>query len=440
MGSNQALRGILKAAIAALAFIGCDGHDGDDYPAPAPPTDLSATAVSNAQINLAWTDNADGEHGFIMEKSSDGLNFAEAALLPPDSTSAGINGLAPSTTYFFRVRAYGYKSLSPYSNVAAATTTGLSWTLLSPTGGPPDPRAYHAAVFQPGLRMIVYGGYGASQYDDAWSLDMTMPPLAWVDITPASVPPHRDMVAATYDLHNDRMIVFGGTDEDFPNNNDVWALNLSSTPSWEKILETTPAGPSSRFGHTLVYDAANRRAILFGGTDGLERNDVWALNLSGAPAWISIMPSGTPPGPRYAHSAVYDAANQRMIVFGGYTGAQLSNETWALRLSGNIAWERLTPSAIPPSARGGHSAIYDAANQRMFVFGGDDGDIYNPIKNDLWVLTMMVSPEWRPVFTSAPSPSPRVGHSAVYGQGGMIIFGGWDNWSEFNNETWILGL
>ena len=38
--------------------------------APAAPTNLSATAVSSSQINLAWTDNASNESGFRIERVS----------------------------------------------------------------------------------------------------------------------------------------------------------------------------------------------------------------------------------------------------------------------------------------------------------------------------------------------------------------------------------
>ena len=49
--------------------------------APAAPTNLSATAVSSSQINLAWTDNASNESGFRIERSADGATFTEIGVV-----------------------------------------------------------------------------------------------------------------------------------------------------------------------------------------------------------------------------------------------------------------------------------------------------------------------------------------------------------------------
>ena len=39
---------------------------------PAAPSALTATVISNYQINLAWTDNSTNESGFKIERSTDG--------------------------------------------------------------------------------------------------------------------------------------------------------------------------------------------------------------------------------------------------------------------------------------------------------------------------------------------------------------------------------
>ena len=137
--------------------------------------------------------------------------------------------------------------------------------------------------------------------------------------------------------------------------------------------------------------------------------------------------TGTPPSARYCHSAIYDPVRDRMVVFGGLTGTvlpqrrlgavagghagvdaadahghaaeravrpqrdlrpgarphggvrgqldgpTLRNDVWALSLAGTPAWTQLTPTGTPPSARYGHSAIYDPVRDRMVVFGGYDG-------------------------------------------------------------------
>ena len=92
-------------------------------PAPAAPSGLIAVTVSSSRIDLAWTDNATSEAGFKIERSADGATFSQVAQLPANTTAYAATGLAPDTTYMFRVRAYDGSNNSDYSNTASATTT-----------------------------------------------------------------------------------------------------------------------------------------------------------------------------------------------------------------------------------------------------------------------------------------------------------------------------
>jgi carboxypeptidase T len=92
---------------------------------PAAPTNLTATAVSRSQINLAWTDNATSESGFKIErcKGSTCTNFAQIATVGTNVTTYASTGLSRNTAYRYRVRAYNASGNSAYSNIASATTS-----------------------------------------------------------------------------------------------------------------------------------------------------------------------------------------------------------------------------------------------------------------------------------------------------------------------------
>ncbi len=110
--------------VAALTLWACD--DGDkkknDPQPPAAPAGLTATAVDGTHVDLAWTDHADDETGFVVERSLDGVTFAEVATPTADATGYADAGLLPGTTYHYRVAAENAAGLSAWSNVAEVTT------------------------------------------------------------------------------------------------------------------------------------------------------------------------------------------------------------------------------------------------------------------------------------------------------------------------------
>jgi hypothetical protein len=97
---------------------------------PAAPTGLTATAVSSSQIDLNWSDIANNETGYHVERSLDGSNFTEIAMLGPDIASYSDTDLAASTTYHYRVRAFNSSGESEYSNSANDTTEEASNDIL----------------------------------------------------------------------------------------------------------------------------------------------------------------------------------------------------------------------------------------------------------------------------------------------------------------------
>jgi predicted acyltransferase (DUF342 family) len=110
------------------------------YVAPDAPRTLMATAASSSQIELAWTDYANNETGFYIERATASAGpFTQIASIGANIEKYSNTGLTSNTNYWYRVRAYNAVGNSAYSNTANAITlntmpaapTALSATAVS---------------------------------------------------------------------------------------------------------------------------------------------------------------------------------------------------------------------------------------------------------------------------------------------------------------------
>lgn len=245
------------------------------------------------------------------------------------------------------------------------------------------------------------------------------------------------------------------------------ANGLGGTPAWSTLSVTNPQG---RMDHSAVYDPDSNLIIAFGGAAsadfGADQNDVRVLsNANGAMSpstWSALSPSGALPGKREQHTAIYDRANNRMTIFGGTVLIQLCcpddldqyNDTWVLSSAngqgGVPSWTRLATTGGLPSERGRHSAVYDTANQRMIVFGGvrlSAGLPHVTPLGDVWQLSkangLGGDPVWTEVIPSGVSPGPNYRHGAAFDVATqrMMVVGGINGTAEsgtFHSRVWLL--
>jgi len=305
--------------------------------------------------------------------------------------------------------------------IVAFSGLGLAqaaWTQLTPTGGPPTERGFGAtAVSDPNGDMTLFAGGvgtpgGRANFNDVWVLsgDNGLSAAQWTQLLPnGGSPAARDNHVAVYDRIHNRMIIFGGCGGGcLPALNDVWVLTNANgaggTPSWSQLTPVGP-GPAPRIALAAAYDASSNRMIIFGGQDGGGQvagetfGDVWVLSnangLGGSPSWTQLSPIGGPPPGQYQPTSAYDAANNRLMVFGGFGGAGTSNAVWVLTsangLGGTPAWINLIPegAAGSPPPMGGKPTVYDAINNRLIVLAD---------AADIWVLAdangMTGTPTW----------------------------------------------
>lgn len=86
---------------------------------PAAPTSLSLS-TAGSDVTLNWTDNADNELGFKIERRLGAGAYAQIATTTPDTVSYLDAGLA-SGTYTYRLYAYNLIGTSTLSNTASTT-------------------------------------------------------------------------------------------------------------------------------------------------------------------------------------------------------------------------------------------------------------------------------------------------------------------------------
>src|SRR5689334_21455860 len=107
----------------------------------------------------------------------------------------------------------------------------------------------------------------------------------------------------------------------------VKAMSTLTTDRWTPLPQSTPSG---RGRASEILDPRRNRLVLFGGRSGGSTllGDVWEMDL-GTRIWTSLTAApGDAPSARNAHTAIYDAANDRMIVYGGFTSAGVTSEVW----------------------------------------------------------------------------------------------------------------
>ena len=105
--------------------------------APLPPSNLVATGYSSSRIDLSWTDNANNETGFILERSGDGVgDWTQVATPAANATTYNDTSatLVAGVTYFYRLRATNDGIDSAHSNVASAATLPPGYALWVPGG------------------------------------------------------------------------------------------------------------------------------------------------------------------------------------------------------------------------------------------------------------------------------------------------------------------
>lgn len=94
---------------------------------PNTPGQIQAASQSSSSIKITWSDNSSNEEGFTIQRStSSGTGFTNVGNVSAGQESFTSSGLAPSTRYYYRVRAFNDAGNSAYSSQVSATTSTSS--------------------------------------------------------------------------------------------------------------------------------------------------------------------------------------------------------------------------------------------------------------------------------------------------------------------------
>jgi cysteine-rich repeat protein len=261
------------------------------------------------------------------------------------------------------------------------------------TAGLPPPRHFTAYGYDAARDMLViFGGTDNTvNFDETWEYDGT----TWTKVDTIGKPSARYGAAMAFDDARDVFVLFGGLEQNsgtfgFPQ--DTWEYNPAAK-TWTKITLTVQQQPTARLWHAMTWDAAAQRVVLFGGSGpGI---DQYAWRYDGANRWVKT--TGVGPTARVAPSLAYDASTQRVVLYGGRLGAvtDVTSDTWVFDTA-NGAWTQRSVVLSPPG-RYENAVVYDPVAQRVLSIGGFTGSSFF---DDVWSLGPTgwadVTPRYRP--------------------------------------------
>lgn len=263
-----------------------------------------------------------------------------------------------------RLLMFGGVTQTPSAVLADTWSYNGQWTLLSSVTS--NPRWGHKLVRNTtNNRLMMFGGRSPTISGLA-SDTVEWTGTAWSTVPTTGAPSPRFLYGMTFDRARGVYVLFGG--RGFTATlGDTWEY-APTTNTWTQ--RTLASSPTPREEMAMVYDASLQRVILFGGYDrdtDTIYGDTWTFDGSN---WVDITPAdpAASPSARYRTQTVYDSARLRTVMFGGFDGTAIRQQTF--EFTGNV-WSQVTttPPVVPPNAT---EAVhgYDPTRRRTVVFGG----------------------------------------------------------------------
>lgn len=360
----------------------------------------------------------------VRQERDGGLTFADAkgemVMRMPPAVAVDAEGMRRQVELGWSDGRLALRMIGPgaYPVLVDPALETAVWTQQSPVISPSA--RYRSQMAYDSRRNVVVLFSGnvctavtCSSPGDTWEWDGTN----WTQLSPLVAPPGRYSSALAYDPTRQRIVLFGGRDNNLPKTYaDTWEWDGTN---WTLMSPAT--APSAREDHALAFDGS--RVVLFGGSGNA---DTWLWDGS---VWTTASPA-TVPSARDKCSMLYDPNRGKAILFGGwdYSIGPLS-DTWEWD---GTTWTQLSPATQPP-ARDQAALAYDNTRNAVVLFGG-----YNNFSNatfgDTWEWN---GSDWR-LMQSSIAPAPRLWHVLTHdvAHNTTILFGGLVNGGSVGNDTW----
>ncbi len=335
----------------------------------------------------------------------------------PASSAASMstNSLTSNST----TTIYG-KAVDFAGNGSACTSIGSYTNAVNPwtattTIDAPAGRKDHTAVWT-GSEMIVWGGTGSSNFNTGGLYDPVANSWSPTDTASINLPSARQLHTAVWT--GSKMIVWGGFNGSGTSLNNGGLYDpVDNSWSATAITGNTPA---ARVSHTAVWTGS--KMIVWGGyiyNTSSYFNDGGLYDPVGN-SWSATTTTDAPSA-RYGNTTVWTGS--KMIVWGGY-----NPNTYTFLNNGGLydpvanSWSPTDTASINlPSARQMHTAVWTGS--KMIVWGGRDastlfnnGGLYDPVDNS-----------WSATAITGNTPAGRTYHTAVWTGSKMIVWGGNDS-------------
>ncbi len=272
-----------------------------------------------------------------------------------------------------------------------------NWTELSPPtsalpcGTVPVPRMNASMVWDStDQQLLLYGGIDANNHylGDMWSFSLQT--KSWTLLNCTNNGPGARSANAVWDGHE--MLMIGGIDK-FGMLSDFWSY--APTPDGAGQWHRLPNAPMSpRDDQTLVWNSTGSSLYVFGGlaANGVQMNDFWSYSASGGWSQITPKSSSNPLGRQQALGA-WDSKDNLLILTGGWEDGQ-GVPFWGFWVYDpkQNAWGLLLPALSHTSephipGRTDSAMIWDAADQRIYLYAGAGNGKSGSSLNDLWMIT-----------------------------------------------------